>query len=122
MSETRELLGSVYGKVPFAVRAELETFDAGQRRLRALKLAGPLLVASILIAPIPGVHLSIPVLLVLAFVLGLRRLKQKERLAALEGRCCGDQHNAYPLPDRFELPVTVRCPKCGEFVKVEAPE
>jgi hypothetical protein len=122
VSETRELSGTVYGKEPFVVRAELETFDPAQRRMRALKLAGPLLLVSLLILPVPGVHLSIPVLLVLAAVLGWRRLRQTERLVGLEGRCCADGPNTYEIPDRFELPLTLRCPKCREFVKVEAPQ
>ncbi len=114
------LRGTVYGKPPFAVSAGVETFGPGQRRLRALKLAGPLLLLAVLVIPIPGVHLSVPFLVGLALVLGWRRLRQTERITSLQGHCgCSDRPQDYELPDRLGLPLTLRCPGCREFVKIE---
>ncbi len=114
--ESRELRGSVYGKQPFAVIASLELYDRPTRIRRALKISLPLFLVGLPLLPIPGLHLSLLVLWPLAVLLGVR---EEQRIIALEGRCgCERGPQAYELPDRLALPLTLRCPGCSEFVKV----
>ncbi|MCE2392115.1 MAG: hypothetical protein J4G09_11625 [Proteobacteria bacterium] len=119
MRQTRELTGTVYAHPPGPLAASLETF-AGPRRVgRALVLALPLLLGALLILPVPGLHLLAPFVAVLAVVLGVRRLRERERLLDLSGACPACRaEQSFELPDRPRLPLLLRCPGCGEFVKV----
>jgi len=111
----------MHGHPPFAVRARMRSFAPAERRRRALRVALPLAVLALAILPVPGLHLSAPILLIAAFVLGRRRLGESERLEELVGECpCGVRGRPYALPERIRWPLTLRCPACGEFVRVEA--
>lgn len=114
------LRGRVHGRPEFTVEVELERFGPAERRRRALRLALPLAGLGLLVLPVPGLHLSSPVLFGCALWLGGRRLREAERIRGLVGRCeCGAGEQRYALPDRVELPLTVRCPGCREFVRVQ---
>jgi hypothetical protein len=115
-----ELCGRVHGLPQFPVRARIERFGPRERRRRALRFALPLVLLSLLVLPVPGLHLSIPFLLASAFWFGRRRLRESERVLGLVGECpCGRGPQAYALPDRVALPLLLRCPACREFVTVE---
>ena len=119
MRQTRELRGTTYEHPPAALVAGLETYALPKRLVRALALALPLLVAAVILLPIPGLHLGAPVLGIAAIVLGVRRLRERERLVELSGACPACRaEQSFELPDRPRLPLLLRCPACGEFVKV----
>jgi hypothetical protein len=118
-----ELCGRVHGQPVFRVRPTLERFDAAARRRRALRAALPLVGLALLVLPVPGLHLSVPLLLGAAFVLARRRLRESELIRELTGECpCSPEAQSYAVPDRIALPLTVRCPACREFVRVERAE
>ena len=83
-------------------------------------LAAPLVVGAGAIVPIPGVHLLVIPLLICAILFGRRRWKQTERIVSVEGSCpaCATAQ-VFPSSDLSLFPATVRCPGCGEFVKLE---
>lgn len=114
------LVGRMHGHPPFPVHAQLEQFAPAQRRRRALRIALPLAALAFAVVPVPGLHLSAPILLGAAFVLGRRRLREAERIIALVGECpCGARERPYELPERIAWPASLRCPACREFVRVE---
>ena len=119
MRETRELRGTAYNKPDRTLVALFDVFDRNARLKRAFGLALPLFGIAVAVIPIPGIHLSSPILILAGVVLGARRLRECERLLSLEGPCpaCGDPQR-YTLPDRKRFPLTLRCPACAEFVKV----
>ena len=119
--ESRRLVGSVYGREPFEVVASVEVFDRAQRIKRALKLSLPLFLIGLPLIPIPGVHLALLFLWPAAVFFAARRLLEVERVAKLAGACpCSVEPVDYDLPDRLGLPLTLRCPGCAEFVKIDA--
>jgi hypothetical protein len=118
-----ELRGRVHLQPVFRVRPTLERFDLAARRRRALRVALPLLGIALLVLPVPGLHLSAPLLLGAAFVLARRRLRETEVIRELRGECpCSPDAQRYELPERIALPLTLRCPACREFVTVERAE
>lgn len=120
MSFEGGLCGRVHGLPPFPVRARIERFGPAERRRRALGFALPLVLLSLVVLPVPGLHLSIPFLLGSAFWFGRRRLRETEQIRELAGDCpCGRGPQVYALPDRITLPLLLRCPACREFVRVE---
>ena len=120
MSAAGPLVGRMHGHPPFPVRAEVRGFAPAERRRRALRVAAPLAAVGLALLPIPGMHFSSPILLGAALVLGRRRLRELERIESLVGACpCGVVDRPYALPERIEWPLTLRCPACREFVKVE---
>ena len=122
-SRERELRAETYGKPPSRVLARVTEFDRAARLRRAASIFFPLLGGALLALPIPAVHLAaVPGLLIAGIVLGIQRLRQTSRLERLAGPCPGcasDQE--FPTPARLVLPLTLRCPSCGEFVKLEDP-
>ena len=119
MREKRELRAAAYSNPGRALQGSFDVFDRKARLKRALGLALPLFGIAVAVIPIPGVHLSSPILILTGVILGVRRLRERERLLSLEGPCpaCGDSQR-YTLPDRKRFPLTLRCPSCAEFVKV----
>ena len=115
-----ELRAESHGCEPSAVRARTTQFTRGERIQRAAKIFFPLLVAALASLPIPGWHLAaVPGFLIAALVFGGRRLRQSERVEALEGSCPAcTREQVFPVPERLGLPLTLRCPACGEFVKI----
>lgn len=68
----------------------------------------------------PGWHLvGVPGFVVAAVWLGARRLREEARVVSLSGPCpaCA-REQVFPPPAGARLPATLRCPGCGEFVKV----
>jgi hypothetical protein len=120
LSATGRLVGRMHGHPPFPVRARLQQFAPAERRRRAVRVSAPLAVLAVALLPIPGLHLAAPILLGTAFVLGRRRLREAEAIEALFGECpCGVRDQPYVLPERIQWPLTLRCPACREFVRVE---
>jgi hypothetical protein len=120
LSATGPLVGRMHGHPPFPVQAEVRSFSPVERRRRALLVAAPLAAIGLVLLPFPGLHLTSPILLCAAFVLARRRLREVERIESLVGACpCGALDRPYALPERIEWPLTLRCPACREFVKVE---
>lgn len=122
MSETAseiELAADCYGYPPARVRARLTLFDRTARLERAARIFLPLLAAALLSLPIPLWHLAaVPGFGIAAVIFALRRLRQAERLEALEGACpaCA-REQSFPAGGPLRLPLTLRCPGCGEFVR-----
>jgi hypothetical protein len=110
----------MHGHPPFPVQAQIRSFTAAERRRRALRAAAPLAALGLVLLPVPGLHFSSPILLGAALVLARRHLRELERIEALIGACpCGAVDRPYALPERIRWPLTLRCPACREFVKVE---
>ena len=117
----RALRASSYAKDPTPVTATLTEYDRAARIRRAAKIGLLLVLVAILLAPIPVVHLVGLAVGITGVVLGVRRLREEATLVALKGACpaCRDEQN-FPAEGRLSLPVTLRCPGCSEFVKIEA--
>ncbi len=119
----RTLRASTYGKPPSSVTAELTEYDRGQRMGRAARISLPLLAGALLFVPVPGVHLfAVPGFLIAAIVFGLRRLREGSTVDSLSGDCpaCSTEQT-FPAQGSLALPLTLRCPGCGEFLKIEEP-
>ena len=121
MSATREqeLRAECYGYEPGPVQVRITRYERADRLGRAARASLPLLGAALLSVPIPLLHLfAVPGFLIAAGVLGLRRLRQLEQAEDLRGPCpaCA-KVQAFPVPPRLVLPLTLRCPACGEFVR-----
>ncbi len=117
-----ELRAESHGCEPSGVRGRVTHFNRGERVRRAAKIFFPLLAAALASLPIPAWHLAaVPGFLIAALVLGVRRLRQSERVEALEGPCpaCA-RGQTFPIPERLVLPLTLRCSACGEFVKLQS--
>ncbi len=73
---------------------------------------------------IPPIHaVGALALLSIAAVVGVRRLRQHTLVEGLAGPCPACRRpQEFPPPRRGELPVTVACPACGEFVKIGVAE
>jgi len=124
MGTTRErtLVAESFGCATAWVQARSIHYERSERFKRAARIFFPLLGGALASLPIPGWHLAaVPGFLIGGIVLGARRLRQPERLVSLEGPCpaCG-RPQAFEVPSRLVLPHTLRCPACGEFVKLHA--
>ncbi len=120
----RELLGTAYQREPATLLARTLEYDRRERIRRAAAIFLPLLGAALVSLPIPAWHLiAVPGFLIAAFVLGLRRLRQASTLESLSGPCpaCGVEQR-FATSGPLELPATLRCPGCAEFVKLAAPD
>ena len=109
-----------YGSEPTQIQARVIRLERAQRWKRAARIFVLLLAAAVATALIPGLHLiAPPSLLIMAVVLGLRRLRQTQCVEALVGTCpaCREDQSL-PAPSQFQLPLTLRCPGCGEFLKL----
>ncbi len=118
----RTLRATTYAKPPSALKARVVEYPRSERLRRAGAIFLPLFGAALLSLFIPAWHfVGVPGFLILAVVLARRRLAEATALEALDGSCpaCGDAQSFAP-PSKFELPVTLRCPGCSAFVKLEA--
>ncbi len=117
-----ELQAESHGAEPTIVCARTTRFERADRLKRAARTFFPLFGLALVSLPIPGWHLAaVPGFLLAAFVLGVRRLRQREQVEALEGPCPAcRRRQGFRVPARLVLPLTLRCPDCGEFVKLEA--
>ena len=121
MQELR-LAARSHGREPSSLRARVTRYDRPARVRRAAAVFFPLLAAALVSIPIPGWHLAgVPGFLIAAFVLGRRRLRQELAIESIEGPCpaCAADRE-YPPAERSAFPMTVRCPACGEFLKLSA--
>lgn len=117
--ETLSLRASCYGSEPVRFAARVVALDRAARGRRAAAVFFPLLAGALLSLPVPGWHLlGVPGFAIAAVVLGRRRLRQTRIVEAIEGPCpsCRGRPD-YPVPGP-DLPFTVRCPSCGEFLNV----
>ena len=111
-----------YGADDGSLRMRVERFDRRERVRRAARIFFPLLGGAILTVPIPALHLAtVPGFLIAAFALGIARLREHERIEAIEGACpaCGAAAT-WPSPRRPRFPLTVPCPECRAFVALAA--
>ncbi|MFQ5512918.1 MAG: hypothetical protein ACE5FG_00660 [Myxococcota bacterium] len=118
-----ELRATSYGAEPSWVQVRLLGFDRRERVRRAVRTSLPLFGAAVISLPVPGWHLAaVPGFFVASVVLGIRRLRQRQQVESLAGPCPAClQPQGFPAPARLALPCTLRCPGCGEFVKLENP-
>ncbi len=117
----RVLRASTYAKPPTSITASLTEYGRSERLRRASGIFLPLFGAALLSLFIPVWHLvGVPGFLIVAFVLARGRLGQATAVDSVEGPCpsCEELQRFVP-PSRFELPVTLRCPGCSAFVKLE---
>jgi len=115
-----ELQAECYQREPTRFVAQVTDFDASARRLRALGASALLVAGAVVSFPIPGWHLiGVPACLIGAVVVGRQRLREARRLEWMRGRCpaCAERLEL-PGPSGGELPVTVACPRCREFLKL----
>lgn len=114
------LRGRVYGREPSEILAGIVRFDRRARLRRAAAVSLPLLGGALVSLPVPGWHLvGVPGCLLAAVIFGRRRLNQAFEIESLRGPCpgCGTPQE-FP-PPRYPGPeFSVRCPGCGEFLKL----
>ena len=118
-----ELRATSYGRSPTRLAIRFQSFDRAARVKRARAAAGKLAGFALVALFIPPIHAvgALTLLGVAAFV-GVRRLLQHTLVEALAGPCPACKRpQDFPPPRRGELPVTVPCPSCGEFVKIGVP-
>lgn len=116
------LRASSYGTAPTELRLRAQEFDRPARWRRAARIALPLLGAAAVSLPIPAWHLAaVPGFLIAALWFGVRRLREHARIDSMTGSCpaCREPQS-FPPPATAEFPTTLRCPGCGEFIKVES--
>ena len=115
------LRASCYGREATIATARVVDFERSERLRRAAAIFFPLLAAALLSLPIPGWHIAaVPGFTIAAFVLGRRRLRQECSIESLTCPCpaCEQPQDLKP-PDPPQFPVTIPCPGCGEFLKLE---
>ncbi len=116
-----ELRAESHGAEPSTLRVRTTRFERRERLKRGARIFFPLLGLALVSLPIPAWHLAaVPGFLLAGVVLGVRRLRQRVQVEALEGPCpaCGRRQD-FAVPARLALPLTLRCPDCGEFVKLQ---
>ncbi len=114
------LAAESHGREPSRLLARVAPYDRPARLRRAAAIFLPLLAAALVSLPIPGWHFAgVPGFLIAAFVLGRRRLRQAFAIDSIEGPCpaCALDREYAPA-DSGAFPMTVRCPSCGEFLKL----
>ncbi len=114
------LVAEGYSVEPTRIVASASEYDRRARVRRAALIALPLLGLALVSVPIPGWHLvAVPGFLIAAVVLGRRRLRQALEIDSLAGPCpaCRAEQR-YEVPAFVELPLTLPCPACGEFLKL----
>lgn len=118
-----ELRATSYGRSPTRLRVSFQTFDRAARRARALSAGGRLAGFAVLAFFVPPFHaLNFLTMLTIASVVGVKRLRQHTLVEGIAGPCPAcRRRQTFPPPRRGELPVTVACPGCGEFVKIGVP-
>ena len=110
-----------FGTPPGPARAEVAELSTAERLKRAAVIFGAFLAVAIIAIPIPIVHfVVVPGGLLLAFTLGLLRLREGQIFRAVDGRCpfCGTEQ-AFPVLGRFRLPRKVDCAKCHRRLTLE---
>jgi hypothetical protein len=116
-----ECLATTFGHPPAHVRVELQRFDRPARLRRAAQLALPLYALGVLMLPIPPHFVNLVALWTAATGLGLRRLREHTLARSLAGPCPAcRREQAFETPRGGRLPAVLRCPGCGEFVKIHA--
>jgi len=111
-----EVAASVWGHEPARFHAVVRHFSQAERRARARRALLLLLLGALLSVPIPGWHfVGVPGFLAAAVVIARRRLRQELRIESLSGRCpaCGAEQTLAPP----ELPASVPCAGCGEYLQ-----
>ncbi len=116
-----ELSAEHYGSESTVIQADTVFYPTPVRLRRAAWVFFPLLLAAILVLPIPVLHLvAVPAFLVFAVVLGLRRLREEWAWIRVRGPCPAcRQPQEFDTPSVPVMPITVACPGCGEFVKIQ---
>jgi hypothetical protein len=110
-----------FGTPPGPARAEVAELSTAERLKRAAVVFGAFLAVALIAIPIPIVHfVVVPGGLLLAFTLGLLRLREGQIFRAVDGKCpfCGTEQ-AFPVLGRFRLPRQVDCAKCHRRLTLE---
>jgi hypothetical protein len=110
-----------FGAPPAEARAEVAVLTPSDRLKRAAIVFGAFIAVAIIALPIPIVHfVVVPAGLLLAFVLGLLRLRDGEIFRGVEGRCpfCGTEQR-FALFGRYRLPKRVSCANCHRRLTLE---
>ena len=70
--------------------------------------------------PVIGHLVGLPGFLIASVVLSVRRLREDVTLESLDGDCpaCRSRQR-FEAEGRLSLPVTLRCPACSEFLKID---
>ena len=118
---TIELKLRGFGTSPAPARAEVAELSTAERLKRAAVVFGAFVAVAIIALPIPIVHfVVVPGGLLLAFSLGLLRLREGKVFRAVDGRCpfCGTEQ-AFAVLGRFRLPREVDCANCHRRLTLE---
>ena len=110
-----------FGTPPGPARAEVAELSTAERLKRAAVVFGAFLAVAIIAIPIPIVHfVVVPGGLLLAFTLGLLRLREGQIFRLVNGKCpfCGTEQ-AFPVLGRFRLPRKVDCSICHRRLTLE---
>jgi hypothetical protein len=115
------LRASTYAKPPTSITARLTEYERSERLRRASGIFLPLFGAALVSLFIPVWHLvGVPGFLIVAFVLARGRFGQATAVDSVEGTCPScEELQCFAPPSSSELPVTLRCPGCSAFVKLE---
>ncbi|MCP4005138.1 MAG: hypothetical protein GY725_13165 [bacterium] len=119
----RILNASTYGKEPTRILLRVIEYERGERIGRAARIGLPLLGGAFISLFIPAIGhvLGIPGFLAASVFFSIRRLRQHESVDSLTGECPACQkEQSFPADAELSLPVTLRCPACAEFLKIEA--
>ena len=117
-----ELVAEVYGYEATRFSASALQFTQAQRRARARRIFLLLLLGALLSLPIPGWHfVGVPGFLTAGVIMARKRRRQEFLIESLTGRCpaCGDDQTLARL-ELYELPASLPCPGCGEFLQLSA--
>jgi len=110
-----------FGAPPAPARAEVAELSKAERLKGAAVVFGAFVAVAVVALPIPIVHfVLVPGGLLLAFALGLLRLREGEIFRAVNGRCpfCGTEQ-AFSILGRFRLPREVDCASCHRRLTLE---
>jgi rRNA maturation protein Nop10 len=116
-----QLRAECYGHLATTVVGQWVEYPPAERMRRAAAIFFPLLGAALLSLPIPAWHfIGVPGFAIAAAVAGLHRLRQRETFESLSGPCpaCGGDRS-FALPARAAPPLTLTCPACGEYLRIE---
>lgn len=111
-----------FGTEPTHATLEVRTLSGRERLRRGAEVLGLGLGVAILVLPIPIVHFAVPPMAILAgLVLGVRRARQGEVIAAARGPCpfCGIDQTLGLTGASYRLPRDLKCRSCLRLLTLE---
>lgn len=102
----------------------LQSFDAGERKVRAAKIWGLMWLGAILSVPIIIAHfVLVPGFLIAGPVMAMRRYRLTETPDHVSGICPANKEEfSLPLEASAKLPLWAHCPQCHASLHLEEPE